>query len=107
MVLPFLLAGALPFTALSMVLILWLRLRGWLAFVLLGCLCSATVISIWAVRSGGTRMDFSTSPPQEIASYGVAGLLVAFLLFAPAGGIAGWIFWRIGFARPDDRKMSS
>src|SRR5690606_12529113 len=53
-VLPFVMIAALPFTALAMLVIWALKLRGWKVFVLSGALCPPTILFLFHKFMGQT-----------------------------------------------------
>ncbi|MBI1619068.1 hypothetical protein [Aquamicrobium zhengzhouense] len=102
-VLPFLMIAALPFTALAMLVIWALKLRGWEVFVLTGALCSPTILFLFH-KFMGSDLDYSVHPARELPYQDFYRLAFWSLLFAPAGAVAGWVFWRLGFRLDDGKK---
>lgn len=96
---PFLFVAALPFTVAATAFLLKRAWGGWLPFVLLGALCPATIIVLFFLLGPEFHWDFSVRPPRQVPAYDGQRLLAACMTFAPAGALAGWIYWLVGFAR--------
>ena len=91
--------AALPFTILA-TLLLRRRQSGWLPFVALGVLCSVWVVFV---------VTFLLGPGHGWGKLADDGwrLLATSLTFAPAGAVAGAIYWLVGFSRPRLQEASS
>jgi len=106
-VFPLLFLAGIPFTAVATLLLLRADSASWPIFAFVGALCPASIVAILLWFGPEQRWDFSVSPPRQVPAFSLGALVFMSILFAPAGAVAGWIYWLVGFRAMPRREASA